>query len=86
MKNTGDTIQSQKIDDLDTMKKEKQLAHKKTQKKGMLVRENVYYELQHQYELQILHNVQNIDGMEKAETQIKSVNLINIPFNFLSSC
>lgn len=48
----------------------------------MLARENVYCELENRYELQILYNVWNIDGMEMVENTIKQVNLLNIPCNF----
>lgn len=72
---------SQNIDDFDTMKEgEKKLTQKNT--KGMLARENVYCELENRYELQILYNVWNIDGMEMVENTIKQVNLLNIPCNF----
>lgn len=71
---------SQNIDDFDAMKGEKKTDTQKNTKEGHA--SNVYCEFEHRYELQILHNVQNVDGMEKAENTIKPVNLLNIPCNF----
>lgn len=72
---------SQNIDDFDAMKeKKKKTDTQKNTKEGHA--SNVYCEFEHRHELQILHNVQNVDGMEKAENTIKPVDLLNIPCSF----